>query len=70
MEGVKGVWRLASLRTYFFEARHEGLSDMAVKIIVKTDINKPVERKGFWAYKLSTFVNSTWFKCYDFFLYL
>ena len=44
------------LYEHFFEAGHEGLSDMAYKIIDKTDFNKPVEREGFWAYKLNTFV--------------
>ena len=44
------------LYAHFFEVGHEGLSDMAVKIIDKTDFNKPVEREGFWAYKLNTFV--------------
>ena len=29
---------------------------MAVKVIDKTDISKPVEIEGLWAFKLNTFV--------------
>ena len=45
------------LYAHVFEAKHEGLSDMAVKVIDKTDIvNRLVEIEGFWAFKLNTFV--------------
>ena len=37
------------LYAHFFEAGHDGLSDMAVKVINKTDFNKPFERENFLA---------------------
>ena len=43
------------LHAQFFEQGHNGINDMCVKIIDKTDINEPTKREGFWAYKLDSF---------------
>ena len=44
------------LCAHFYEEEHEGIENMIVKIIDKTDINEPTTREGFWAYKLKSFV--------------
>ena len=41
---------------HFYEEGHEGIENMTVKIIDKTNINEPTIREGFWAYKLNSFV--------------
>ena len=44
------------LYAHFYEEGHEGIENMAVKIIDKTNINEPTTREEFWAYKLNLFV--------------
>ena len=44
------------LYAHFYEEGHESIENMIVKIIDKTSINELTIRKGFWAYKLSSFV--------------
>ena len=34
---------------------HEGLVDLAIKIIDKTNIHKPTEREGFWTNKVGSY---------------
>ena len=41
---------------HFFKDGHRGLEDVIVMIINKTDVSKPVEREGFWVYKLNSLV--------------
>ena len=55
------------LYAHFFEAGHGGLSDLAVKIIDKTDFSKPVEREGFLGVYIE-YIRSVWFKCKGMFL--
>ena len=42
------------LYTHFFSNDCEGLKDVCITIVNKTDINIPIEREGFWAYKHNT----------------
>ena len=44
------------LYSQFFKNGHEGLSDLVVKIIDKTDTRDPTARESFWVYKLNTFL--------------
>ena len=44
------------LYAHFFEDGQRGLEDVIVMIIDKTDVSKPVEREGFWVYKLNSLV--------------
>ena len=44
------------LYAYFYEGGHEGIKDMLVKIVDRTDVSDPTKREGFWAYKLDSFV--------------
>ena len=44
------------LYSHIFEDGHEGLSDLVVKIIDKTDTRDSTARESFWVYKLSTFL--------------
>ena len=44
------------LYAHFCEGGHEGIKDMLVKIVDKTDVSDPTKREGFWAYKLDSFV--------------
>ena len=44
------------LYEHFYEEGHEGLNDVTVKIIDKTDVSQPTIRESFWAYKLNSFV--------------
>lgn len=37
---------------YFLEAGHDGIDDIRVKIIDKTDVNDPIRREGFLTYEL------------------
>ena len=46
------------LYSHFILDGHNGVEDMLVKIIDKTDIRNIVKRQAFWAYKLNTFVLS------------
>ena len=41
---------------HFFNNGHNGLEDVQVKIIDKTNVNDPTTREGFWAYKLDSFI--------------
>ena len=44
------------LYAHFYERGHEGIKDMLVKIVDRTDVSDPTKREGFWAYKLDSFV--------------
>ena len=46
------------LCAHFYEEGHEGIENMDVRIIDKTNINEPATREGFWAYKLNSFVTN------------
>ena len=37
--------------------QHEGLADLRVIIIDKTNMNDPTQREAFWAYNLDTFAS-------------
>ena len=43
---------------HFFEDGHRGSDDVRVIVMIidKTDVSKPVEREGFWVYKLNSLV--------------
>ena len=43
------------LYAHFYEEGHEGIENIIVKIIDKTNIDEPITREGFWAYKLNLF---------------
>ena len=43
------------LYAHFFDQGHNGMQDVKVKIIVKTNVACPTQREGFWAYKLNSF---------------
>ena len=55
----RGVRGIAGERLYahFFNNGHNGLKDVLVKIIDKTNVNvnDPKTREGFWAYKLDSY---------------
>ena len=40
----------------FFQSDHNGMKDLSVMIIDKTDVKDPTRREGFWAYKLNSFI--------------
>ena len=40
----------------FFSPGHNGMNDIRVIIIDKTNKGNPTQREAFWAYKLDTFV--------------
>ena len=44
------------LYAHFYEEGHEGIENMIVKIIDKTNISEPTIKEGFWAYKLNSFI--------------
>ena len=44
------------LYSHFFGDGHEGLSDLVVKIIDKTNTRDPTARESFWVYKLNKFL--------------
>ena len=44
------------MHAHFFDPGHNGLSDIRVNIIDKTNKENPTQREAFWAYKLDTFV--------------
>ena len=44
------------LYAHFYEGGHEGIKDMMVKIVDKTDVSNPTRREGFWTHKLDSFV--------------
>ena len=52
--GVRGIAG-EYLYAHFFESGHNGLEDVRVKIIDKTNVNDPT-REGLWAYKLDSFI--------------
>ena len=41
--------------TFLLMHGHEGLQDISIKIIDRTDTSKPTERETFWIYNLNTF---------------
>ena len=41
---------------HLFQPDHNGINDMCVKIIDKTDINEPTRKERFWSYKLDSFI--------------
>ena len=44
------------LYAHFFSEGHDGLADLSVNIIDKTDMHNPTDREAFWIYKLNNFV--------------
>ena len=44
------------LYAHFFQSDHNGMKDLSVMIIDKTDVKDPTRREGFWAYKLNSFI--------------
>ena len=44
------------LYAHFFQQGHQGLEEIRIMIIDKTDVSKPEEREGFLVYKLNTFI--------------
>ena len=44
------------LYAHFYEGKLEGIKDMLVKIVDRTDVSDPTKREGFWAYKLDSFL--------------
>ena len=54
----QGIRHMAGehLYAHFFGEEHEGLADLRVIIIDKTNMNDPTQREAFWAYNLDTFV--------------
>ena len=44
------------LYAHFFSEGHDGLADLSVNIINKTDMQNPTDRKAYWIYKLNSFV--------------
>ena len=53
--GQRGIAEV-HLYSHFFLDGHNGVEDMLIKIIDKTDISDPEKREAFWAYKLNSFV--------------
>ena len=53
----QGISHMADehLYAHFFGEEHEGLVDLRVIIIDKTNMNDPTQREAFWAYILDTF---------------
>ena len=45
-----------NLHDHFYEGGHEGIKDMMVGIVYKTDVSDPTGREGFWTYRLDSFV--------------
>ena len=35
---------------------HNGIEDLVLKVIDRSNANKPTVREGFWTYRLNTFV--------------
>ena len=56
MGGVKGEYREGICMRIFLRMAIRGLEDVIVTIIDQTDVSKPVEREGFWVYKLNSLV--------------
>ena len=44
------------LYAHFFQQGHQGLDDIKIMIIDKTDVSKLEESKGFWVYILNTLI--------------
>ena len=44
------------LYAHVFENGHNGLEDIIVMIIDRTNVNDPTTREGYWAYKLNLFI--------------
>ena len=55
----KGVekWLQNICMHIFFSPGHNGMSDIRVIIIDKTNKENPTQSEAFWAYKLDTFVS-------------
>ena len=53
----QGIRHMAGehLYAHYFGEEHEGLADLRVIIIDKTNMNDPTQREAFWAYNLDTF---------------
>ena len=45
------------LYAHFYEGGHEGIKDLLVKIIDRTDISDSTKREGFLPYKLESFLH-------------
>ena len=43
------------LYAHFFSDGHEGLVDLSVNIIYKTDIRDTTNREAYWTYRLNSF---------------
>ena len=54
-KGVRGIAG-EHLHAHFFNNGHNGLEDVQVNSIDKTNVNDPTTREGFWAYKLDSFI--------------
>ena len=52
---VRGEFQ-GNIYSHFFSNGPEGVNDMTVLIIDKTDVKEPTRREAFWAYKLNSFV--------------
>ena len=44
------------LYAHFFSESYDGLADLSVNIIDRTDMHNPTDREAFWIYKLNSFV--------------
>ena len=44
------------LYVHFHDKVHREIEDMQAMIMNKTTLNEPIQREGFWTYKLNTFV--------------
>ena len=54
------------LNAHILKEGHAGLADVEVMIVDWTNVKNPIEREGFWAYKLDTFI----VKCLNIRLYV
>ena len=44
------------LYAHFFSEGYDGLADLSINIIDRTDMHNPTDRGAFWIYKLGSFV--------------
>ena len=44
------------LYVHFFQSDTNGMKDLSVMIIDKTDVKDPTWKEGFWTYKLNSFI--------------
>ena len=49
------AWLVSICTLIFFSQGHNGMQDVKVKIIDKTNVACPTQRERFWAYKLNSF---------------